>query len=1683
MLNGDSAPTRERHSFSRIHASIPLPDLIEVQHRSYERFLQKDVQPADREEIGLQAVFRSIFPITDFRENCELEFLEYSVGNWACSCGDLEGIHHKEDETVCGYCGDRVHLKVEHDVEQCQQRGKTFGVPLRVKIRLTIWDRDTDTNLKSIHDIKEEEVFFGDIPLMTENGTFIINGTERVVVSQLHRSPGVFFKNPERGVHVAQVVPYRGSWLEFETDDQKGLLQVRIDRKKRFPATVLLRALGLGKTETILERFSTIQQAEILDPAGKLRREIEDLETEERKLEKSVATRKAALVETEKEKKAIEDRMAAGENELENLKSEQKRLSLSKELLKDKKSLAEIQKKIKEIKKDPDKDEKTLVATRKRLKSARAELQRLADTPIKLRIPWNENLKALLRGQRIELPLQSGDEVLVEGSRRIGSRELRTLDRRSPSHLDFNIKALGGFRLARPVKAPEDPQITVFREKVASLGEEKKKLPKRKARKESDLKKFKERGEKAREEIASIQAEVRRARRALRKLEEAARPEDVEAEGDNEASKTVPPDNVPIKEAKAGLSELQKRLKSVREEAKKIEARKGDLAKEVKEIEGRLSEIRRLVKSREKEIEALNPSDEIPANTPIDEALLIELQGLDTLPVIVPHADPVGPYVAETLDKDPLTRLRDSESPNAESVEGALVELYRRQRPGDQPTIESSRTLLRNLFFNEQKYDLSRVGRRKLAAKLGDLADALECPMDPSSTTLTEKDIILVLQYLLRLSKGKEDGYRVDDIDNLGNRRVRSVGELLENQFRLGLVRMERAIREKMNVYQEMTTAMPRDLINAKPVSASVREFFGGSQLSQFMEQTNPLAEITHKRRLSALGPQGLSRERAKFDVRDVHATHYGRICPIETPEGPNIGLISSLSCYAKIDDYGFIQSPYRKVEDGRIVDYVRVEDPGDAKLEAGAVLRREEAEKAASRLGKRRRQPTLAPHAFYLSALEEERHTIAQANARIGSSGELLDERVNCRHEGEFVPAPREQVDFIDVSPKQIVSVAAALVPFLENDDANRALMGSNMQRQAVPLVHSEAPLVGTGMEHVTARDSGSVIVSRENGVVDTVDGRRIIVRRDGDDDAEVDIGASIYRLKKFRRSNQNTAINQKVIVGIGDRVTKGQVIADGPCTDQGELALGRNVLVAFMPWRGYNFEDAIVVSERLVRDDVYTSIHIEEHSVQARDTKLGPETITREVPNVAESFLRHLDESGIVRIGARVSPGDILVGRVTPKAETQLTPEEKLLRAIFGDKAGDVKNSSLKCPSGVEGVVVDVRVFHRKDADKDQRAIEIESEDVTTIDRDHQDEARILKEEADKRIVRRMLGARLIEDCMNPATGEVEIPKGTRLTARLLGNKMDFVPLLETDLGPEARDEIQEIHEKTEEQLELLDVRCQEQKDIASQGDDLPPGVIKVVKVYIAMKRKLSVGDKMAGRHGNKGVIAKIVPMEDLPYLPDGTPVDIVLNPLGVPSRMNIGQILETHLGWIARVLGRNFATPVFDGALEEDIFGLLDEANEMARKTQPFRPNVLDEGKTELFDGRTGEPFEQPVTVGYVYMLKLGHLVDDKMHARSIGPYSLITQQPLGGKAQFGGQRFGEMEVWAIEAYGAAHTLQEILTVKSDDVRGRARVYEAIVKGDTGYAPEVPASFKVLMAELQSLGLDIELIRSRN
>ncbi|MCL6482462.1 MAG: DNA-directed RNA polymerase subunit beta, partial [Firmicutes bacterium] len=1014
------------------------------------------------------------------------------------------------------------------------------------------------------------------------------------------------------------------------------------------------------------------------------------------------------------------------------------------------------------------------------------------------------------------------------------------------------------------------------------------------------------------------------------------------------------------------------------------------------------------------------------------------------------------------------------------------------------------------MFFDTRKYDFSKVGRLKFNIKLG-----LETPLE--KRTLDLSDFVAAIRYLFKLRKNIGT---VDDIDHLGNRRVRAVGELLENQFRIGLVRMERAIKEKMSVFQEMSTAMPHDLVNAKPVMAAIREFFGSSQLSQFMDQTNPLSEITHKRRLSALGPGGLSRERAGFEVRDVHPTHYGRICPIETPEGPNIGLISSLSCYARINEYGFIESPYRKVKNGRIVDYVQVLNAGDSEFRAGDIVEKEKVDALNREL---RRKVTYQPYCFYLSAWDEDRYVIAQANVPVDERGRIATELVNCRQAGNFVLKHRDEVDYVDVSPKQLVSVAASLIPFLENDDANRALMGSNMQRQAVPLIRGEAPLVGTGMERVTARDSGAVVLCKRDGVVDHVDSERIIVRVESDHSGVLsrEVGSDIYTLTKFRRSNQNTCVNQKPLVRVGDRVRQGQVLADGPCTDQGELALGRNILVAFLPWRGYNFEDAILVSEKLVKDDYYTSIHIEEFEIEARDTKLGPEEITRDIPNISESFLRNLDESGVIRIGATVRPGDILVGKVTPKGETTLTPEEKLLRAIFGEKAGDVRDASLYCPPGIEGTVVDVKIFARKGVEKDERHKAIEAAQVARLEKNLADEIRILTDERLKRLTDLLGGKRLVADLHDEKTNKRLLTRDTVLTRELIEkiSTRNLKRLRLEEKDPLLIEKIDEIEEMTSRQIDVLRKITDERIAKLQKGDELPPGVIKMVKVYIAMKRKLSVGDKMAGRHGNKGVIAKIVPVEDMPYLPDGTPVDIVLNPLGVPSRMNVGQILETHLGWAARELGRRLAelldekpraevvrkwfrdvfgrtsvwksiaeleddellalaesyregipiaTPVFDGAREVEIRQLLSAAG------------LPESGKITLYDGMTGEPFAEQVTVGYIYMMKLSHLVDDKIHARSIGPYSLITQQPLGGKAQFGGQRFGEMEVWALEAYGAAYILQELLTAKSDDVYGRAKIYEAIVKGEPGIEPGVPESFNVLVRELQSLCLDVELMK---
>jgi DNA-directed RNA polymerase subunit beta len=1362
---------RVRKTFGKIEPSIGLPNLIEIQKRSYAKFLQKGMTTEDREDTGLQAVFKSVFPIHDYTGTSSLEFVSYSLDT------------------------------PKYDVGECRQRGMTFAAPIKVVIRLVIWDTNEETGTRSIRDVKEQEVYFGEIPLMTENGTFIINGTERVVVSQLHRSPGVFFDHDQGKTHSsgkllysARVIPYRGSWLDFEFDP-RDRIHVRIDRRRKLFATVLLRALGFS-TQELLDYYY-------------------DTET--------------VFVESGKRYyKSLDYR--------------------------------------------------------------------------------------LLPGQRATRDIRHPDtrEVIAKKNRKFTHATISRLKKAKITRIPIDSKELVGTVCARDIVDEETGEVLL----------------------------------RCNEEVTET------------KLEEL-------------------------------------RLHKV----KKFE--------------------------------------------------ILFIDGLN-----------VGSYLRDTLNEDKTS-----------TTEEALIEIYRRLRPGDPPTLEAAKTFFENLFFNPDRYDLSRVGRLKLNYKF-----RLDEPLE--NTVLTKRDILETVKYLIEL---RNDRGSIDDIDHLGNRRVRAVGELLENQYRIGLVRMERAIRERMSMSQEIETLMPHDLINAKPVSAVVKEYFGSSQLSQFMDQTNPLSEVTHKRRLSALGPGGLARERAGFEVRDVHATHYGRICPIETPEGPNIGLIASLSTYARVNEFGFIETPYRTVKDGQALDEVR----------------------------------------FY-SALEEEGHHIAQASTPLDANGNIVPTNVSARHDGDLVIVPSEQISLMDVSPGQLVSVAASLIPFLENDDANRALMGSNMQRQAVPLVRTRAPLIGTGMEKVVARDSGVTAVAQRSGTVESVDAGRIVIKPDEATEGPEMFSAKpdIYNLVKFQRSNQNTCINQKPIVDTGDRVNAGDVIADGPATDSGELALGQNCLVAFMPWGGYNFEDSILVSERLVKDDVYTSVHIEEFECIARDTKLGKEEITRDIPNVGEEALKDLDESGIVRIGAEVESGDVLVGKITPKGETQLSPEEKLLRAIFGEKAGDVRDTSLRVPPGVQGIVINAQVFTRKGTERDERAKDIEDQERERLLTDERDEKKIISESYYSRMRKLLLGrttaARLVDN-----RGKVLCAKGKRLDAETL----DSVPPrywreFQLEGTGQVEEKLEQLASRLEEDLASVETTYQEKIAKLAKGDELPPGVIKMVKVYVAIKRKLAVGDKMAGRHGNKGVISRILPSEDMPYLEDGTPVDIVLNPLGVPSRMNVGQILETHLGWASLQLGQQIdsylethwnpevlreqvkklypserahrfvdrlsdedvgrfasklregmhvSTPVFDGASEGETKGALDTAG------LPLN------GKTVLFDGRTGEAFDSDVTVGVMYMLKLHHLVDDKIHARSIGPYSLVTQQPLGGKAQFGGQRLGEMEVWAMEAYGAAYGLQEFLTVKSDDVAGRTRMYESIVKGDHSLEAGLPESFNVLMRELQSLCLNVELLES--
>ena len=1379
---------RFRRTFAKTLPAIEVHNLISIQRESYEKFLQTGVSAGDRDNAGLQAVFKSVFPIQDFSNRASLQFVSY----------DLE--------------------IPKYDVDECRERGMTFSAPLKVTVRLVVWDVDTETETRTVSNIKEQEVYFGEIPLMTLHGTFIVNGTERVVVSQLHRSPGIFFDagksktgSSSKTIFSARIIPNRGSWIDFEFDP-KDILYVRIDRRRKLPATVLLRALGYS-TEELLNHFYQKEKF-ILGVEG---------------------------------------------------------------------------------------------------------------------VVTKETTEDLLRIQQASVDVVDADGVVVC---RAGKKFLK-------------------------------PSIR----KMLKSG--------------------------------MLQEQVR------------------EVEG---------------KEQKVNVGVIPVAAESIISQVSAHDIVDMDTGEILVECNEELTE---------------------------DTVALLREKSIFEVETLYIDNVLVGSFLRDTLLVDKIS-----------STEEAIVEIYRRLRPGDPPTFDAAQKHFDNLFFNSERYDLSKVGRLKVNHKLG-----LELPLE--QTTLTREDILKVVQYLIGLKNNKGE---VDDIDHLGNRRVRAVGELLENQYRIGLVRMEKAIKERMSL-SEIESLMPHDLINAKPVSAVIKEFFGSSQLSQFMDQNNPLSEVTHKRRLSALGPGGLTRERAGFDVRDVHRTHYGRICPIETPEGPNIGLIASLSTYARVNEYGFIETPYRVVSEGSVTDEIG-----------------------------------------YRSALEEAEHVIAQAAAQVDQNGRLVEDLVIARRRGEFALVPRDEVTLMDVSPNQLVSVAAALIPFLENDDANRALMGSNMQRQAVPVVRTEAPLVGTGMERAVARDSGVSAVVRRAGVVESVDATRIVVKTDSQGESdEIGGDVDIYNLVKFTRSNQNTCMNQKPVVAPGDRVEAGDILADGAATELGELALGQNAVVAFMPWQGYNFEDSILVSERLVKEDYFTSIHIEEFEVAARDTKLGKEEITRDIPNVGEEALRNLDDAGIVRIGAYVKSGDILVGKITPKGETQLSPEEKLLRAIFGEKAGDVKDTSLRVPPGVQGVVMGAQVFSREGVEKDSRALEIEVEAVTRITRDREEKVRTIRESASRQLVRVLAGsvsgARILDD----DTGEELIGRGEAFTADNIG-RLPFSQYEKITVqdGEDVEEKVWNLVDRVRAKEDEIKERFEGKVERFQKGDELSPGVIKMVKVYVAIKRKLQVGDKMAGRHGNKGVISRILPVEDMPYLEDGTPVDVVLNPLGVPSRMNVGQVLETHLGWAARGMGRQIGRlleeqydikdlrnylkqalnggperdAIIDGASEEELYRLARKYVRGVTAATPVFAGTDEseikaalelagedtDGQSILFDGRSGECFANRVTVGVMYVLKLHHLVDEKIHARSIGPYSLVTQQPLGGKAQFGGQRLGEMEVWALEAYGAAYTLQEFLTVKSDDVAGRTRMYESIVKGENVLEAGLPESFNVLVKELQALALDVELIEDK-
>ena len=1491
---------RIRKDFGRIAAAASMPDLIEVQKTSYDAFLQAGVAAEDRADSGLQAVFKSVFPIRDFSGRSQFDYVAYALD------------------------------RPKYDVEECQQRGVTYAAPLRVTLRLIVWDIEEETGSRSVRDVKEQDVFMGDMPLMTDKGTFVINGTERVVVSQMHRSPGVFFDHDKGKTHssgkylfAARVIPYRGSWLDFEFD-ARDIVHVRIDRRRKLPATTLLRAFGL-ETPDILTSFYHVRV---------YRRDRRGWSTELDAERLRGAKLSADLVDARTGKTVAEAGQRMSERRLQKLAE----------------------------------------AGVKRLRIERAEIFR------------SYAAADVVDGKTGRTLVEAGDVI---GDALLGRFEKLVNRFRTAGVADANdataAELLAGFVEAGVVKEGDAAGETMVRELLERID-----------------------GAEATEAGDAIAEELLR-----------------RAEADNVAALDIGPSDVPYMR---NTLEVDKNLS--RQDA--------------------LTDIYRVMR---------------PGEPPTEEGAERLFYDLFLSPAKLrkatanARAEPGARRTVGVLDR----AAADGNAWVVDARDGFVLLAMSRGAEWDGPNMVWIAAADVDVQRSE-RYDLSAVGRVKMNARLG-----LEG--GDEQRELRRRDILAVMRTLVNLKDGEGE---IDDIDHLGNRRVRSVGELMENQYRIGLLRMERAIRERMGSV-EIDAAMPQDLVNAKPAAAAVREFFGSSQLSQFMDQTNPLSEVTHKRRLSALGPGGLTRERAGFEVRDVHPTHYGRICPVETPEGPNIGLINSLATYARVNRYGFIESPYRKVVDGKVTGEVE-----------------------------------------YLSAIDEARHTIAQANAPLTADGGFERDLVSCRIGGDFVMTSPDLVDYIDVSPKQLVSVAAALIPFLENDDANRALMGSNMQRQAVPLLRAQAPIVGTGMEEVVARDSGATVVARRSGVIDQVDAQRIVVRI-ADDEGRAEGGPSagvdIYNLRKFQRSNQNTCINHRPVVRVGDSVAAGDVIADGPSTDLGELALGRNVLVAFMPWNGYNFEDSILVSERIVSDDVFTSIHIEEFEVTARDTKLGSEEITRDIPNVGDEALRNLDEAGIVYIGAEVGPNDILVGKITPKGESPMTPEEKLLRAIFGEKASDVRDTSKRLPPGFSGTVVEVRVFSRRGTEKDERALAIERAEIDRLVKDRDDEKQIVERNVYDRLSALLLDREVVAG-----------PKGVEAGATLGRALLDSHPRSQwwkfavDDEAAMAR--VEALKRGFDDAMENLRLRFEEKVEKVEAGDELAPGVLKMVKVFVAVKRKLQPGDKMAGRHGNKGVISRIMPVEDMPYLEDGSPVDIVLNPLGVPSRMNVGQILETHLGWAAHALGREvgemlesvaaqdrlrarlgdlygselrhsvldrlsdgevielaehvrdgvpMATPVFDGAREADIVKFLGDAGLDAS------------GQVTLVDGRTGEPFDRKVTVGYIYMLKLHHLVDDKIHARSIGPYSLVTQQPLGGKAQFGGQRFGEMEVWALQAYGAAYTLQEMLTVKSDDVSGRTKAYESIVRGEDRFEAGIPESFNVLVKELQSLGLDVDLAES--